>query len=78
VPDQHMSYIARCKCGCGGIVFATVDKPKYAEDNAEEIRRQIQDGYSIERVTVEYVRRAPFGCYRKKPAQAGMGVLFHA
>lgn len=66
VPDQDMAYIARCKCGCGSIVFTTVDRPEYAIDNANEIYRLIRGGYSIDRVPSEYVRQAQFGCKNRR------------
>lgn len=56
------SYIARCKKGCGGIVFATVDIPEHAEDVARDVAEMIANGYTIEHVTVGYVHENGFGC----------------
>ena len=59
------SYIARCKCGCGGIVMATVDIPKHKKETAKTVAECIRDGLVVERVTVGYVRSNPFGCQKK-------------
>lgn len=63
---QAMAYIARCKCGCGGVTMAAVDAPEHAEDIALSVAECIRDGDHIERVTVEYVRSFfkdnQFGC----------------
>lgn len=55
-------YIARCKCGCRGIVFATVDRPEYKEDVAKDVSEMILAGYAIEHVTVGFVKDYGFGC----------------
>lgn len=60
------AYIARCKCGCGAIVFAAVDDPRHADDVARDVAECIRDGYTIERSTVGVVRTEPFGCQAKK------------
>jgi GTP cyclohydrolase FolE2 len=59
--DNAMAYIARCR-ECQAVVMATVDAPRYAEDNAKEIAQAVRQGYQIERVPVEHVREAKFGC----------------
>ena len=56
------SYVARCKCGCGNLVFAMVNNPDHKKDVAREISKLIRDGYDIETMTVEEVREAPWGC----------------
>ena len=56
------AYIAYCKNGCGGIIFATVDVPERAEDVAADVAEIISDGYAIERVTVGFVHEHGFGC----------------
>lgn len=70
ITESTPAYIARCKCGCGGIVMATVDIPEHAEEVAKEVAACIRDGYSVEHVTVGYVRtfskEAGFGCVREK------------
>lgn len=60
------AYIARCKCGCGAIVMATVDRPEYQKDVAKDVADAIRDGYTVEHVTVGYVHQAGFGCQHKK------------
>lgn len=62
--DIPTSYIARCKCGCGGLVFATVDDPSFRKDTAKEVAVMIQDGYIIERMIIEGVRKAAWGCQK--------------
>ena len=47
------AYIALCKCGA--IVMATVDKPEYAGNVANDVADCIRRGFKIERVTVGYV-----------------------
>lgn len=61
------AYIARCKCGCGGIIMATVDRPEHAKDVARDVADAIRDGYTVEHVTVGYVRHTGIlGCLREK------------
>ena len=60
------AYIALCRCGCGGIVFAVVDNPEHAADTAKEVADCIRDGYVVERGTVGFVRSRPFGCQLPK------------
>lgn len=63
-------YIARCKCGCGALVFATVDEPdqtvEHRKDNAKEIAGLIAQGFTIERMKVGEVRAAKWGCPSKR------------
>ncbi|MCB0038676.1 MAG: hypothetical protein KDE23_03290 [Caldilinea sp.] len=73
--DLSHSYIARCKCGCGGILFATVDNPQRAHDIAADVADCIRDGLHIERVPSEVVRTTPWGCQSE---QAGQLDLFTA
>lgn len=65
--DTTPAYIARCKCGCGGIVFAVVDNSDHARNVAANVAEAIRDGYAVERSTVEVVRTEPFGCQAKQP-----------
>ncbi len=51
-------FVAICKCGCGKLVFASVDKPEMAKDNAKEVAKLIRDGLTIEKMTVADVRTA--------------------
>ena len=53
---MEMAYIGRCRCGCGAIPFACVDKPEWAKDTAKSIAQAIRDGYTIERVPLSEVR----------------------
>lgn len=64
--SETPAYIARCKCGCGGIVFAVVDNPERAADTAKKVADCIRDGYAVERATVGTVRSQPFGCQLPK------------
>ena len=59
------AYVAKCKCGCGALIFATVDVPDMAKSNAKEIAKLIREGYAVERSTVEVVRSSPFMCRRE-------------
>jgi hypothetical protein len=67
--EQAYAYIGRAPCGC--IRFATVDEPRHAKDNAKEIAKVIKAGYTVERVTVEFVRSnwGP-GCEQCDPKKA--------
>lgn len=60
------AYIGRRPCGCIG--FAAVDIPELAKDNANEIAACIRDGWTVEHVTVGYVREhwGP-GCAQCQP-----------
>jgi len=51
---EPMSYIARKSCGC--FVWAGVDTPKRAADNAKEMAWAVRKGYRVESVTCQYVR----------------------
>lgn len=55
---DKMAYIARCRCGCGSVVFATMDEPEFAKHTAKSIAKMIRDGYSIERVSLNSFRMA--------------------
>lgn len=69
------AYIARCRCGCGGIVFASVDNPEHATDTAKEVARCIREGYAVERTVVSVVRTQPFGCQAPKPSLRDFWVI---
>jgi hypothetical protein len=49
------SYIAKKECGC--IVMACVDDLAHRRDTAKEVAKAIREGYIVERVTVDYVRK---------------------
>lgn len=53
--EQTPSYIARCP-NCNGMVMAIVDLPEMKREVANETAKCIRQGYTIERVTVLYVR----------------------
>ena len=48
------AYIGRRPCGCIG--FAAVDTPEHARATAKEVAACIRLGWTVERVTVAYVR----------------------
>ena len=54
--DKTGAFVARCKCGCNGIIMATVDIPGNAAEAASEVTDCIRGGYKVEYVTVGYVR----------------------
>ena len=62
IDENNPAYIARCKCGCGGIIMATIDNPEHKKDVAKEVAKCIRDGYSVEQVTIGYVRQSKLGC----------------
>lgn len=75
--DQNEStpaYIARCKCGCSGVIMMTVDMPDHAQEVAHEVAACVREGYPVEHVTVGYartfVKNNGFGCLRQ-PALFG-------
>lgn len=51
---EPMAYIARKPCGC--FVWASVDTPAHANDNAKEMAWAVRKGYRVESVTCQYVR----------------------
>ncbi len=63
-------YIARCKCGCGGLIFASVQSQQMSKergnDTAKEVSKLIRAGYSIERMTVGDVRAATWLCKKDR------------
>ena len=66
--DEPESYIARCQCGCKGIIIAMVDDPERKSDIAKEVAKGIRQGYQFERMAIADVRQSPFGCQAKKEA----------
>lgn len=67
---SDMNLIARCKGGCGRIIFAVANEPRIMRDCQKDILRLLRDGYSIEQVTNEAVRSGEFGCKCPKAPQA--------
>lgn len=67
--DEPESYIARCRCGCKGIIMAMVDNPERKRDIAKDLAKGIRQGYQFERMTTADVRQSPFGCQAKKETQ---------
>ena len=61
-------YIARCQCGCGGMIFASVDdaemREQRAKETAKEIGKLVRDGYTVERATVKEVRSSKWFCQK--------------
>lgn len=51
---EPMAYIDRKACGC--FVWAAVDEPYHRADNAKEAAWAIGQGYTVDRVTCQYVR----------------------
>lgn len=65
--DQTPCYVARCLCGCGHLVFASVDSgPDRKKENAKEVAKLIRQGYAIERMPVGEVRYAKWFCEKRK------------
>jgi hypothetical protein len=70
VADEEVPcYIARCKCGCGHLVFASVDEPTQSDERrrgtAKEIADLIREGFTVERLSVGEVRKAKWMCANK-------------
>ncbi len=59
-------YIARCRCGCGALMFASVDEPEQPQaqrdDTAKEIADLVRKGFTIERMPVGEVRKSRWRC----------------
>lgn len=55
------AYVAKKSCGC--VVAAHVDRPQYKNEVAKEVSRWIKEGYTVERVTQEFVRLNLKGCH---------------
>ncbi len=58
---QAWAYVGRTKSAtkhheANKVVCATVDKPQFQKENANEIAKWMRDGLTIERVPVEWVR----------------------
>lgn len=64
--DQTPCYVARCRCGCGRVVFASVDDGKHPKETAKSVGAMIRKGYHIERMTVAEVRNAEWMCPKKQ------------
>lgn len=64
--EEVPCYIARCRCGCGALVFASVDEPGQSKERRKDTAKAIGDlvrkGYSVERLTVGAVRSANWKC----------------
>lgn len=71
---EPLAYIARKSCGC--FIYAGIDTPTAASENAREIAWCIRKGYTIERVTVQYVRENwRSSCEACKPIAAHQEVM---
>ena len=64
--QDTLCYIARCLCGCGGIVLAVVDTPNHKKETAKDVADAIKDGYTVELTTVGEVRKQGVGCKHEK------------
>ncbi len=71
--ENAAAYIARCKCGCNGIIMATVDIPEHTDETAKEVASCIRNGYAVEHTSVVFVREFTkehgFGCLVEKSAR---------
>ena len=70
--ENDPAIIARCNCGCGGIVYVNGMFPLGKKDQGE-IGKLVADGYSVERTTVGWVRSNLAGnwrCVSKRKATA--------
>lgn len=69
LPSEDVkAFIGRCKCG--GIVFASVDKPEYRKENGEQVADLIENGFTIEHVPVETARKGKW-CTKSKEHMRG-------
>lgn len=57
-------YIARCKCGCGGLVFASIDEPQFTKETAKSVADIIKRGYAVERTTLGEVNSMKWRCQK--------------
>jgi hypothetical protein len=64
VSDPTHGYFARCKCGCGRVVAAHVDRDEHKKDVARFTNKLIKDGYAVERGTIEEIRSMEWGCIK--------------
>jgi hypothetical protein len=51
---EPMCYVGKAPCGC--YLFASVDNPERAKENAKEIGKLIRAGWTIEKQTCQWVR----------------------
>ena len=51
---EPMCYVAQAPCGC--YRYAAVDLPEFRADTAEDIKKMILNGWTIERKPVSFVR----------------------
>lgn len=67
--EEIPCYVAKCLCGCGALIFASVDEPKQSparrKDTANEIAKLVRRGFTIDRMSVGDVRKSRFTCDRK-------------
>jgi hypothetical protein len=73
--QEFMSYVSRCKGGCGALVFAMVDDPRFSKDTAKEVAKLIKAGYTVERTTTADVRAAVWGCRCEKEGGTQIGLF---
>jgi hypothetical protein len=68
-------YVARCKCGCGHLIYASVDDGTTPKETARSVAQMIRKGYHIERMTVGEVRRSTFAACPNKARTQELLVL---
>lgn len=68
--SEQLDYIAKCKCGCGGIVLVISGSDDWRKQAAKSIAEAIRDGYTIERMHTTDVRKATWNCQKQKPSSA--------
>lgn len=56
--------VARCKCGCGGIILAIASAEQIAK-SSDEIGRAAVDGYQISTITVAEARADKWFCQQE-------------
>lgn len=58
--------VAYCECGCGGLVFAGVNRPETRKDIAKAAAKLIRAGCTVGTMAVEDVRRATWSCEKDR------------
>lgn len=63
---EGFAYIGRCR-GCKRLVYAGVDRgdemtEERRKKQSSDIAKLIKDGFQVERVTIEEVRKSEFSC----------------
>lgn len=66
--ESGESYIALCKCGCGGLMILISQAEDYRKEAAKSIADVVRRGYKIQSVADEVWKKLEFGC-QAKPKQ---------